>query len=195
MSPRYDYRIASSPLSELDTQEKVDGFKVVMRAFAWWMGMSTVAGIKNVPVVLKQHPYVQQWLSKHVNPSSETLYYGARWEKGEIPEVGSTLKRPRSGVLQWSRHEKTSRWFAGLLDGKLSEPDWIGGVLCEGKASSREILVDIDALSMFLGKYRSEFAALGPDSDSLGMFDGTQHEGEILTTGSVKARVIEARLF
>lgn len=191
----YDRRFANSPLGEFDTPEKVDTFKQFTRALAWWMGMSSPAGIKNLLRVLKSAPWLQKWLVKHVNPASEQLYYGARWPDTQLPEAGSLFKRFR-GILQWSRRVDTARWFAGLTDPNArSTPEWRGGVLCQGRASGREILIDVDAMSAFLGKHRQEFEAFSPDTDSLAILNGEAHEGEVLTTGAVKAHVMEARLF
>jgi len=190
----YDHRFGSSPLAEFDTQEKVEAFKLFTRRLAWWMGMSTTGGIKELFISLKE-PLIQKWLKRHVNPGSEQLYYGARWPETQLPEVGSAFKRFR-GILQWSRDARTARWFAGLTDPNArQQSDWLGGVLCQGHASGSAILLDVDALSVLLGKHRQEFAAFEPNSDAFGILDGTKHEGEIFTTGAVKAHVVEARLF
>jgi hypothetical protein len=194
----YDRRAAVSPFAVFVDDDR-EAFVTFVRRLTFWMGNATPINLTEMHAGWRSSATLQHFLAQHVNPASATLYYGKRWETHDaLPALGTKFPR-RFPVLQWSLREKTATWFAGLpqrtSDIPHSKADWLGGVLVEAQASKADIIVDVDRFSVFCGQHRREFEALDPGSDALSMFNGTEYEGEVLTTRRVQGVVVRAELF
>ncbi len=189
------YQADTSPFAEFATPEDVETLRTFTRRLSFWMGMSRSITLTELYSVWKKSPLLQRWLRKHINPASVAVFHGKRWETTEpLPALGTPMVR-KYKALQWSKERKTAEWFAGLT-GTYStvNPEWVGGVLTGATASNADIIVDIDALSRFCGQHRAAYEAIEVNTDALAMFNGTQWEGEVLTTVKVQGTVIRAEM-
>lgn len=107
-------RVAAPPFSKL-SPEGAEAFGAFCRSLTYWLGMAQYANLDEMYRVWKGSKELQGWLSRHVNKSSYTLYYGRRLTQSEAVSVGDTLSRKGRGeVLQWTTRPHTAAWFAAL---------------------------------------------------------------------------------
>lgn len=167
-------------------------FRRFTEHLAWWMGNTNEYSVKELHKIWRASSELRAWLSKHVNLSSYTLYYGTKLKAGQHIEVGDQWKGPR-GPQHWSTNPSTSRWFAGI--GTITTPSWPGGAVIEARASKTQVIVDIDRFSLVCGHHHASFSDLMTKRDPKEMFRGEAYEGEVITTSAVKGRVIQVEWF
>ena len=188
----YDRRATASPF-EVFVDADREAFVTFVRRLAFWMGNATPINLTEMHDAWRSSRVLQHFLAEHINPASATLFYGKRWEKRDpLPEVGGKFPR-RFPVLQWSLRKKTASWFAGLPP--TTGASWLGGVLVEAQASKADIIIDVDRFSVFCGRHRKDFETIDVGSDALSMFNGTEYEGEVITTRRVQGVVIQAEFY
>jgi len=186
-------RVASSPFSEL-SPEGAEAFGSFCASLTHWLGMAQYENLNVMYRIWKGSKELQGWLSRHVNKSSYTLYYGRRITDNEkTVSVGDILSRKGRGkVFYWSTDLKRASGFATVV-GPTDQTDFQSAV-GEAKVSGKKVIVDVDRLISFCTRHKEDVARL-TWGDAVGLLTGGgDYEGEVLTT-PVNATVIRAEFY
>ncbi len=186
---------STSPLAEL-TIEGGKAFGSFCRSLVYWLGMAQYGNMKELYRIWKGSKELRDWLSRHVNRPSYTLYYGRRLSQSELVDVGDTLHRKGRGpVLQWTTRLKIATWFAALdVRNPPTLPDAQGAVGA-AKVTGARVLVDVDRMIAFCTKHSEAVVPLLGNSDTVELLtSGESFEGEVLTT-QVPAKVIRSEMY
>ena len=188
-------RVAASPFSEL-SPEGAEAFGAFCRSLTYWLGMAQYANLDEMYRVWKGNKELQGWLSRHVNKSSYTLYYGRRLTQSDAVSIGDTLSRKGRGkVLQWSTRLHTAAYFAALDVVNPPDPPDFQGAVGEAKVNGKKVIVDVDRFIAFCTRHKQDAAPLMVNSQAIELLtSGEDFEGEVLTT-PVNATVIRAEFY
>jgi hypothetical protein len=190
-------RVASSPFSEL-SPEGAEAFGSFCVSLTYWLGMAQYENLNVMYRIWKGSKELQGWLSRHVNKSSYTLYYGRRIKDNEkTVSVGDILSRKGRGkVFYWSTNLKTATAFAALdVYGNPPDAPDLQGAVGEAKVSGKKVIVDVDRFISFCTRHKEDVARLVYTRDAVAVLTGGEdYEGEVLTT-PVNATVIRAEFY
>ena len=171
----------NDPFSDL-SEEGGAALALFAAHLTFWMGNVNKFSIRELRKMWSKNPELKTWLKKHVNRGVGEIYYGA--QSKDLPEVGSSFKRPGRGVHHWSKDLSRSRKFAQFAG---HGDTWY---VLVARPRPAQVIVDVDAFSTLAGRHRESFKALMTYPDPVGMFTGEQYEAEVLTI-PLSAKVLE----